>query len=439
MATTVIIGGGIIGVSTAYYLSEHQHGSTIHLVEVSEELFSSASGFAGGFLAKDWFSPATASLGALSFEQHRLLAEKHGGRERWGYAGTTSVSYTARPTTRGGGERKRRGNDWIWNGTSRADAAANAAGAGEGDVVVTAADNPAGKAAPKWLRRVAGDEVEVIGDAGTTAQVDPLRLCRFLLAECLARGVQLHHPATVISVSKDVLRGELSSVCIADSDKSTEVDVPCTRVIIAAGAWSGRVFRGLFRHSRLEIPVGSLAGHSLVVRSPRWRGGLLQGEGEGEEGGGCHAVYTTSGGAGYSPEIYGRVGGEIYVAGLNSATIPLPDVAGQAKPREEDIARLKATASELLGPEVGEDDLVVVREGLCFRPVTPRGTPIVGRVRDEDLGIGIKTRGGAEGGVFIAAGHGPWGISMGLGTGMVLAEIVQGREVSADVSRLGLR
>ncbi|KAB5560267.1 FAD dependent oxidoreductase [Coniochaeta sp. 2T2.1] len=420
-----IIGVGIIGVSTAYYLSEHQPGSTIHLVEVSGELFSSASGFAGGFLAKDWFSsPATSSLGALSFEQHRLLAERHGGRERWGYAGTTSVSYTARPAREGRGRRKRRGDDWLRDGTSRAGAAA-------GDGVV-AADNPAGRA-PKWLRRVAGDEIEVIGNAGTTAQVDPLRLCRFLLAECLARGVQLHHPATVISVSKDVLRDELSSVCIADADKSTEVDVPCTRVIIAAGAWSGRVFKGLFRHSGLEIPVGCLAGHSLVVRSPRWRGEQLQGEGAG-----CHAVYTTSGEAGYSPEIYGRVGGEIYVAGLNSATIPLPDVAGQAKPREGDVARLKATASELLGPEVGEDDLVVVREGLCFRPVTPWGTPIVSRVRDEDLGIGIKTRGGAEGGVFIAAGHGPWGISMGLGTGMVLAEIVQGREVSADVSRLGL-
>lgn len=409
----VIIGAGIIGVSTAYYLSEHQPGSTIHLVEASPELFSSASGYAGGFLAKDWFSPAIASLGALSFEQHRLLAEKYGGRKKWGYSPTTSISYTSKPST---GPRER-GDDWLREGTSRA------------DVATTAVVDDLGGRAPQWLRRVAGDEIELIGDHDSTAQVDPLALCQFLLRECLDRGVQLHHPATAISIAKDI-RDELSSVCIADTESPTEVDVPCTRVVITAGAWSGQVFRSLFRHSRLKIPVGSLAGHSLVVKSPRWHEEL--------EVAGCHALYTTSP-SGYSPEIFSRIGGHIYIAGLNSSTLPLPEVAGgKAKPRERDIARLKETAAELLGLEVGADDLEVVREGLCFRPVTPSGRPIVARVRDEDLGIGVKTRPGAEGGVFVAAGHGPWGISLSLGTGMVLAEIVQGRETSADVGRLGL-
>lgn len=421
MSNTVIVGAGIIGVSAAYYLSEHQPGSTIHLVETSPELFSSASGFAGGFLAKDWFSPATTSLGALSFEQHRLLAEKHGGREKWGYSPSTSISYTPKP---GGGPRKR-GDDWLREGTSRADVAAAAA----------VVDDLGGQA-PKWLRRVAGDEIEIIGDHDSTAQVDPRALCQFLLGECLARGVQLHHPAMAISIAKDV-RDELSSVSvrIADTDTSTEVDVPCTRVIVTAGAWSGQVFRALFPHSRrLPVPVGSLAGHSVVVKSPRWNAAL--------EAAGCHALYTTTttsgGGGGYSPEIFSRIGGHIYVAGLNSSALPLPDASrGKAEPRRRDIARLMETAAELLGPEVGASDLEVVREGLCFRPVTPSGAPIVARVRDEDLGVGVKTRPAAEGGVFLAAGHGPWGISLSLGTGMVLAEMVQGRELSANVSRLG--
>ena len=419
MSTTVILGAGIIGVSTAYYLSEHQPPSTIHLVEVAPELFSSASGYAGGFLAKDWFSPPVAALGALSFEQHRLLAEKKGGRDRWGYSPTTSVSYTSKPAK---GSR-RRGDDWLREGTSRADTASSA--------VVT--DDLGGDKAPKWLRRVAGDEIEVIGDDGSTAQVDPLALCRFLLRECLDRGVQLHHPAAAISVARDV-RDELAGVCIADTQSSAEVDIPCTRVVVAAGAWTARVFAGLFPRSRLEIPVSALAGHSLVVRSPRWQADSP------EAVAGCHALYA-AGGPGeedYSPEVYARVGGHIYVAGLNSSTLPLPGVAGESAPREADIARLRETASELLGPEVGADDLEVVREGLCFRPVTASGRPIVSRVRDEDLGVGMKTRPGADGGVYVAAGHGPWGISLSLGTGMVLAEMMQGREVSADVSRLAL-
>jgi glycine/D-amino acid oxidase-like deaminating enzyme len=214
-----------------------------------------------------------------------------------------------------------------------------------------------------------------------------------------------------------------------DARSSVETDIPCTRVIITAGAWSADVFRNLFRHSRREIPVASLAGTSLVVRSSRWHREL--------EAGGCHAVFSTSA-EGFALEGFARLGGEIYVAGLNDSTLPLPGVAGEATPRREDVERLRRAAAELLGPEVGEDDVEVVREGLCFRPVTPSGRPVVSRVADADLGIGIKTRAGADGGVYIAAGHGPWGISLSLGTGMVLAEMVQGREMSADVGGLAL-
>jgi glycine/D-amino acid oxidase-like deaminating enzyme len=53
MAPTVIIGGGIIGTSIAYYLSEASDPTEIHLVESCPEFFASASGYAGGFLARD--------------------------------------------------------------------------------------------------------------------------------------------------------------------------------------------------------------------------------------------------------------------------------------------------------------------------------------------------------------------------------------------------
>lgn len=71
------------------------------------------------------------------------------------------------------------------------------------------------------------------------------------------------------------------------------------------------------------------------------------------------------------------------------------------------------------------EDLVVEREGLCWRPVTKKGTPIISEIN-------------GEGGVWIAAGHGAWGISLSLGTGCVLAEMVEGRECSVDVKGLKL-
>ena len=58
---TVIIGGGIIGTAVAFYLSESSDNpSSIHVIESAPRLFASASGYAGGFLAKDWFSAPVA-------------------------------------------------------------------------------------------------------------------------------------------------------------------------------------------------------------------------------------------------------------------------------------------------------------------------------------------------------------------------------------------
>ncbi len=154
---TAILGTGIVGTSTAYYLSKSQTSSSIHLVEPSPTLFASASGYAGGFLAKDWFPPAAAGLGALSFEEHRRLAEEQNGREKWGYSRSSVTSYTpAKSGTKGS---RKGGDDWLRYGSSRAEAAA-----GLSEVVDEGVE-------PRWLGRVEGDRVDVISEEGTTAQV----------------------------------------------------------------------------------------------------------------------------------------------------------------------------------------------------------------------------------------------------------------------------
>lgn len=66
-ANTVIVGAGIIGISTAYYLSQSEScdPKTIHIIEPSLELFCSASGLAGGFLAEDC-APLYAPLDSMT-------------------------------------------------------------------------------------------------------------------------------------------------------------------------------------------------------------------------------------------------------------------------------------------------------------------------------------------------------------------------------------
>ncbi|KAG5663252.1 hypothetical protein KAF25_001188 [Fusarium avenaceum] len=402
MASTVIVGSGIIGIATAYYLSEHQPGSSIHLVDSSAELFASASGYAGGFLARDWFHADLASLGALSFDEHEKLAKEYNGREKWLYDKSVTVNYELpRRKPKGFG-----GQDWLREGTSRADLVED-----KGEVK--------DKNSPPWLRRVKGDTLSLVDNGEGTAVLDPLRLCQFLLERCRAAGVRIHKPAVILNVGADC-HDELSYVRIGYTDCSSETNIPATRVLVCAGAWTPSVLESMFPGSSINIPIVSLAGHSLVVKSPIHIGDTF------------HSVYSSM--DTFSPEIYARPNGHIWLGGLN-ASIRLPPFATGAKPEDASLERLKDLARQVI--KTDGDELDVVRTGLCFRPVSERGTPYITRIEDVDLRQGYRTRKGSDGGVYVATGHGPWGISLSLGTGKVMAEMMQGRKLSADISELG--
>ena len=155
--STVIIGTGIIGAATAYYLSQppsQTPPTSIHLIESSPRLFASASGYGAGFLARNWYGPDVSSLGALSFDLHAQLAAEHGGREKWGWSRSTGTSLTHSGDAGSG----KRGDDWLRQGTSRAEAAA-----GEHEFQ--------GGEGPAWLTEQKGGKVEIISQGDSTAQV----------------------------------------------------------------------------------------------------------------------------------------------------------------------------------------------------------------------------------------------------------------------------
>jgi glycine/D-amino acid oxidase-like deaminating enzyme len=156
--STVILGAGIIGVSTAYYLSQSIPGSSIHLIDPSPELFASASGKAGGFLAADWYGPASAPLGLLSFKLHKQLADEHDGAGKWGYARSTGASFADVEDVEDVAEGKDgEEGEWFEGGRSRAEVAGTHEFCeGEG---------------PAWLMRREGDGYDVISADETVAQV----------------------------------------------------------------------------------------------------------------------------------------------------------------------------------------------------------------------------------------------------------------------------
>ncbi|XBW35472.1 hypothetical protein QEN19_001045 [Hanseniaspora menglaensis] len=91
----VIIGAGIIGVSTAYYLTRHKDFNPekhhITLLE-STRVAGGASGKSGGLLAT-WAFPS--QLAPYSFQLHQELADEYSGGDLWDYKRLTSISLEA--------------------------------------------------------------------------------------------------------------------------------------------------------------------------------------------------------------------------------------------------------------------------------------------------------------------------------------------------------
>ncbi|KAI1796163.1 nucleotide-binding domain-containing protein [Ganoderma leucocontextum] len=443
MPATVILGAGIIGLSSAHALAriappDHK----IHLVEPAPELFSSASGKAAGFLAKDWFVPAIAPLAALSFELHRALAETYGGRARWGYSESLSYSLdhayqsddsspassdASEPSGRNGSQGQG-GLDWLLSNTSRA------AVAGTADRSEKSADD-----LPPWLLAKPA-ALEAISDRKSTAQVVPRRLCEFLLEQCLAAGVVLHHPARATMFVNDErdpegmtrLRIEYSAQQQSESleGRSRVVDIRCESLVVAAGCWTPHVYATLFPNASRMPRITHLAGYSVTFKTKHWPPTAAPPSFPHGSTSPCHAVFTDT--AGFAPEIFSRANGDVWLGGLNPAHTTLPKLPTDAHVDPAEVDRLLAVGHALCG-----EDIQVTGEALCFRPVSATGRPIIARMHEADLGDGLKPhRLDGQGGVFVATGHGPWGIALSLGTGQVVAEMVLGRETSADVEQL---
>lgn len=88
----IIVGAGIIGVCTAYYIVKHEKFDPakyhISIIE-SKRVAGGASGKAGGLLAL-WAFPQ--QIVPLSFQLHQELSDLYDGSKEWGYRRLTTVS-----------------------------------------------------------------------------------------------------------------------------------------------------------------------------------------------------------------------------------------------------------------------------------------------------------------------------------------------------------
>ena len=223
------------------------------------------------------------------------------------------------------------------------------------------------------------------------AHADPCALTRELARLAAAQG------ATVLTAT-EALGFRLAGRRVAAVTTTRGVISPGT-VVLAAGVWSAKLARGL----RLSLPLQPAKGYSITVTRP---------DGVPED----LPLYLPEGHACVTP--YGerlRFAGTLELSGINDGVLP------------NRLGAIRKSVGRFLGGGATAEPLHIWR-GL--RPMTPDGLPIVGRAASRDN-------------LIVATGHNMNGLMYGPITGRLVAEIVAGRTPSVDlhglrVERFGL-
>ncbi|KAK7539839.1 FAD dependent oxidoreductase-like protein [Phyllosticta citribraziliensis] len=400
----VIIGGGIIGSTSAYFLSHHPAydpaNTTITLLEASQ-IAGGASGKAGGLLGL-WAYPSC--IVPLSFRLHKELADKHNGAERWGYRGVHcgQIEMKGRPVDKGkGAPTTERSGDSVSLQKRTKEALGQLRAAG----------------VPKDLDWVVPEGVrsyDAMGDPDDTAQVHPYQFTTSMAKLAEEKGVRVvYGSVTDIKTSGD----NVEAVSYAPKDGGETQTIPADKVVISAGPWTRNVFP--------KAPISATRAHSVVIKPTRpvsnyalFTSIELPSSNGSSKGGWRGAVSET-----VAPEIYARPGQEVYACGDGDRLVPLPKTSDEVEVDEQrcqDVIDYVSTISDEL-----QDGEIVAKQA-CYLPNVSRGSggPIIGELSS------IR-------GVVMAAGHTCWGIQNGPGTGKLVSEIVwDGKAKSANISSL---
>jgi len=230
---------------------------------------------------------------------------------------------------------------------------------------------------------LAGSALPIVG--GTyTARDESGDACRFtqrLAERCVARGVQFRFGTAVERLES--AGGRVSGVRLTGGER-----VVADNYVVALGSYSPLLLRPL----GIRIPVYPAKGYSITV--PLGATSIAP------------SVSLTDDGA---KLVFSRLGSRLRVAGTAEFT---------GYDTSINAARCAAIVrrTRLLFPQLGEAGDIDYWAGL--RPATPGNVPVVGATSLANL--------------FINTGHGTLGWTMACGSGALLSDLVTGRPPSVD-------
>ncbi|HEY3310515.1 MAG TPA: FAD-dependent oxidoreductase [Anaerolineales bacterium] len=229
---------------------------------------------------------------------------------------------------------------------------------------------------PAALQDVLGG-VHFTGDAS----LNPASFLKQLAGRVRELGATIHENTPVTAVAGT--NGRLTRLSTATEEFEPEL------VVLAAGAWSPLVARGL----GLNIPIQPARGYSLTMKSTQTmpRQALLLGE---------RRVAVTPMG-----DLL-RFTGRLELSHLDTSV------------SQKQIAGIERAVREYIRMD---EKLDVTETWAGLRPTTPDGMPI----------IGFSPR---HANLLLACGHAMLGLSLGPGTGQLVAELANGKKAGFDIS-----
>jgi glycine/D-amino acid oxidase-like deaminating enzyme len=219
------------------------------------------------------------------------------------------------------------------------------------------------------------------------AQVHPFKFTTSMLALAEESGAKL--------VQGQATSLNSNSISYKADDNVNPVDIPADTIIVTAGPWTPTLLP--------QVQISTSRAHSIVIEPKNQLP--------------AQAIFFSYSSATYrhaiSPELYSRPS-SVYICGPTDSHHALPEYAKDVKTLEKQTSELEQFAKEISTDL--EEGKVVVRQA-CYLPFHERGFPAIGWSSAPRKG---------KAGVFVAAGHAVWGISLAPGTGKVVAEMVMG-------------
>ncbi|EJC98772.1 FAD dependent oxidoreductase [Fomitiporia mediterranea MF3/22] len=400
----VIIGGGIIGCTSAYYLTHHPSYSpettSVTILEASS-VAGGASGKAGGLVAK-WAYPR--ELVDITFGEHERLAKEHRGAERWGWRYTNV------------GQWEGRGEDIGSQDMTSKVSLNKKDGLHTSETIQDSCYKGVKKRLPgdlDWVKEELTESYEPMAGGKESAQVHPYQFTTSMCALAQEKGAKLIiGKATNIIYTKSEDSNEeqalaVSGVSYVDSASGEIATIPATHVLVSAGPWTQTILP--------KAPITGTRAHSITVRPTRPVSAYC-----------LFTDITMPNGRSATPEIYARPNNEVYACSPGDG-LPLPastaEVQVDTKVCDALFEQVAAISPEVRGGEV------TVKQA-CYLPNVnsgPRGCPIVGADHM------VK-------GLVIAAGHTCWGICNAPGTARAVSELIMDGKISCgNLSRLAPR